>query len=132
MKHSFFLGAALTLVVGFSTACGGDSPADPPTPCTGDVALTATAKPVPEVAWSPLCGVARLSIFLPPSTGFLTTLWSISSPSGQIASGVRYGQVPPGAVEVTPAHPLQSGSTVAVGVIGVDGKVIGQTSVRIP
>ena len=111
--------------------CGGDTPIEPVTPCTSDVAVTATANPLPVVTWSPECGATRVTIVAPPSQGFFT-FWNIASPDGQIRPGVRYGQVPSGATEATPAQPLPSGTTVLVGVFGSGNRLIGQTTVRIP
>lgn len=123
--------SALAVLVGFGAACGGDTPIDPPTPCTAEVTVTATANPLPYVTWSPECGAGRVSMHIPPSQG-LTPLWYIASSESQIRSGVRYGEVPTGATEVTPAQPILSGSTVIVGVFTLNNKLLGSTQVKIP
>ncbi|HVE79238.1 MAG TPA: hypothetical protein VNA89_10270 [Gemmatimonadaceae bacterium] len=113
--------------------CGGDdAPLQPVAPCTGPVSLTATSEALPLFTWTPECGVARLTVLSPPVTGPPVLRWEISSLTGRIASGVRYGSVPDGAIQTVPPRALVAGQTTGVTVYDQAGVIIGVAPVLIP
>jgi hypothetical protein len=67
-----------------------------------------------------------------PSLGSLTVFWSISSPDMRIESGVRYGRVPRGATESSPAVPLESGDRMGIQVEAPLGNTIGAVPLAVP
>jgi hypothetical protein len=109
-------------------ACGGDATAPA---CSGAVEVPVSGGLPPAITWRPNCGVDRLSALAPPSTGFVL-YWSISAGERQIEPGVRYGRVPPGAVEDSPPIALSSGSTVAITVEAPRGTTVGSTAWLVP
>jgi hypothetical protein len=117
----------LVLVVA-GLACGdATAPA-----CTGQVTLTTSTSRTPVFTWTPNCGVASLSMATPPSAGLVNFYWNITSADARIESGVRYGRVPAGAVEVEPARPLPSGVQIGVQVTNASHQTIGATVLIVP
>ena len=102
--------AAVALAVTALLGCGEDGTGPSPG-CTADVEITALNDPTPYFTWEPACGVAAL--FVEEVGG--ADMWYVTATSNAgIASGVRYGETPPGATEVTDAEPLEDGRTYFV------------------
>ena len=117
----FVLAVALGAFVG-TTSCA-DSLA--PEPCSGDVSLQASNSTTPEFDWTPGCGLSHLGVFDP--TG--DVLWSVGAPVGtnRLSPPVRYGTVPPGAIEEIDETSLQPGFGYTVRVFRVkeqDGELV--------
>jgi hypothetical protein len=100
------LAATLPLLV----ACGGDGTGpDNAGPCTGDVTVSVSAGTTPTFTWEPECRVIALLVEQGASD-----MWFLEGMGQGIASGVRYGTVPPNAVAEDPALPLVAGTTYEV------------------
>jgi hypothetical protein len=100
--------------------------------CTGPVTVRTTMSATPIITWTPDCGVARLTIAAPPSLGVVHIAWSISSPGSEIESGVRYGRVPNGATESSPAIPLGSGAQLGILLEAPIGSTVGTAPLTVP
>jgi hypothetical protein len=103
--------------------------------CQQITSVDAGAGLTPSIGWSPDCRVATLGVYeavpLPPDGGDQVpplpgdipgfrpgnTLWRIDSPDAAgnwLEPSIRYGHVPQGAHEVTPAAPLVAGQRYIV------------------
>src|SRR4051812_1236 len=87
-------------------------------PCDRPVTVYVQTGPAPRFTWSPACSVTQLSVYQ-TSPAPTTVKWSITSPGG-INPGVRYGQVPFGARQVTPPTVLARGHGASVQLVTVD------------
>lgn len=115
--------AAIGAAVG---GCRGDGPVAVRPPCTAPVTLSASREARPRFTWAPDCAVGRLVVAPAPSQGLSRVHWAIRGGPGGIASGVRFGEVPPGATEeVAPSY-------AAGGVIVYDaaGNALGSTGIE--
>lgn len=74
---------------------------DVTSPCLGTYEVAVTDEAIPVFTWTPDCGVNQLLV--EQSTG--EELWHVSGTANSIASGVRYGEHPPGASESRPDDP---------------------------
>jgi hypothetical protein len=63
------------------------------------------------VTWTPDCSVERLA-FMSPDFADYPFYWAIVADDRRIESGVRYGQVPPGAVEEQPGRGVVPSGTI--------------------
>jgi hypothetical protein len=106
-------------------ACGGDATAPV---CSGQVEVQVSASLPPVISWTPDCSVARLSAVGPPSMGFFVLYWAIAAGDRQIESGVRFGQVPRGAVEESPPAFIMSGARVNIQLESPRGTTVGTAS----
>jgi hypothetical protein len=84
--------------------------------CPGDqVSVTVSGGLSPTISWAPSCGISSLMVY--PTAGG-SALWVLYS--GQQAaenpfrSGIRYGQAPAGALEVTGPVLLAAGTSYTV------------------
>lgn len=105
-------------------ACG-DDPIAPA--CSGPVEVTVSGSLPPVIRWTPDCSVERLTAVTPPSMGFVQS-WVITAGDRRIESGVRFGQVPSGAVEESSLGFLMSGTTFSIRVESPRGTILGTTS----
>ena len=104
-KAVLILGGCILLTQVFG--CGG------PSDYKGNVTISVDTDGTPSFSWSPECKVYILGV---ETTGWdIGDVWLITSEEG-FGPGVRYGEVPNGAVEVTtPYHqPLYSGREYVV------------------
>jgi hypothetical protein len=64
-----------------------------------------------QITWTPACLVQQVLVFenFPPSVGGPQLRWGVRTPSGGMASPIRYGEVPSGAQVILAAEPLVSG-----------------------
>jgi hypothetical protein len=74
----------------------------PPDACSGSVTVTVGSGTTPEFSWSPSCGVGQLIVSGPTGQNW----WA-----GPFRPPVRYGVLPAGAEESSPAEPLVVGKT---------------------
>jgi hypothetical protein len=118
------LRASVALLIA-GLACGGDTTAPV---CSGQVDMQVSASLPPVISWAPDCSVVRLSATAPPSTGFAVVYWAIAAGDRQIESGVRFGQVPRGAVEESPPAFIMSGDRVNIQLESPRGTTVGTTS----
>ena len=113
-------------------SCGGEDSTAPRPACTGAVTVAATREVVPLVTWTPNCAVAALQVDGPPSLQPVADVrWAVRGGTAGIASGVRLGVVPPGAVQETAPRDL-SGSGLIVRVFGADGAFLGSAQIDVP
>ena len=99
--------ALLSLAAG-SLRCSDDSGPEEVAECSGPVAVTVTAGAVPSFSWTPRCSLFFLLVE-PAESG--SDVWSVITRSENgLVPPVRYGQVPPGAEELEPDTPLESGT----------------------
>jgi hypothetical protein len=115
--------ALVALAVG---GCGGGGPVAARPPCTGRVALSASREARPRFTWAPDCAVGRLVVAPAPSQGLSRVHWAIRGGPDGIASGVRFGVVPPGATEEVAA----SFAAGAVVVYDAAGNALGSTGIE--
>ena len=98
-------------------------------PCSGPVAVTATASLSPTLSWTPNCLVDQLIVeeSLPPSVGGVHTVWFISARTlGEgAAAPLRYGRVPASMQDVVAAQPLAMGHSYRIRV-ATGGAAIGE------
>ena len=123
MPSTFVRTSVLLSLAGL--ACGGDSTAPV---CSGPVEVQVSTSVPPVISWTPDCGVARLSAVAPPSTGSFVVYWAIAAGDRQIESGVRFGQVPRGAVEESPPAFIPSGASVGIQLESPRGTMVGTAS----
>ena len=123
-RHSYFIGrtlrstatrnlASLLLgAVGFGACSSGTGPSRD-RECNGDVLVSVSAGTTPTFSWTPSC---RLTFLKVESATGATPMWSIGDPliQNSIASQVRYGTVPPGALQVREPIPLMPGTSYIV------------------
>ena len=113
-------------------ACGGETSTAPRPPCTGAVTVAATREARPLVTWTPNCAVAALRVDGPPSLQPVADVrWAVRGGTAGIASGVRLGVVPPGAVQEIAPRDL-SGSGLIVRVYGANDAFLGSTQTDVP
>ena len=113
-------------------ACSGEKSTAPRPACTGTVTVVATREARPLVTWTPNCAAAALRVDGPPSLqGVPDVRWAVRGGTAGIASGVRLGVVPPGAVQETAPRDL-SGSALIVRVFGADGAFLGSAQIDVP
>jgi hypothetical protein len=111
-----------------SVACG-DDPLAPA--CSGEVDVSVSGSSPPVISWTPDCSVERLSAVTPPSMGFAQS-WSIAAGDRRIESGVRFGQVPSGAVEESSPGFIMSGTTFGIRLESPRGTIVGVGSWTAP
>ena len=104
------LALVAALAAGALLGCGDDGTSPSPG-CTADVEITVLNDPTPYFTWEPACGVAALFV---EEIGGADVWYVTATSSAGIASGVRYGETPPGATEVMEAEPLEDGRTYFV------------------
>lgn len=124
--------AALAAALVAAAGCGSGDPAGPRSPCTGPVTLAASREARPRFTWSPDCAVARLVVLTPPSAGYVDVRWAVRGGDAGIASGVRYGSVPRGATEETPAADYPFVPGVRVSVLNAQGAVLASAPLVAP
>ena len=113
-------------------ACGGKESTAPRPACTGAVTVAATREARPLVTWTPNCAVTALRVDGPPSLQDVPDVrWAVRGGTAGLASGVRLGVVPPGAVQETAPRDL-SGSGLIVRVFGADGALLGSAQIDVP
>lgn len=113
-------------------ACGGGKSTAPRPACTGAVTVAATREARPLVTWTPNCAVAALRVDGPPTLQNIPDVrWAVQGGTAGIASGVRLGVVPPGAVQETAPRDL-SGAGLIVRVYGAGGAFLGSTQTDVP
>lgn len=106
-----------------SSACGGREPVAPLIACQAPIAVTVGSGPRPRFTWTPTCGLYTISVIAPPATGSVFgEMWGIVSDTQLIASGVCYGETPPGSQTRTPAFSVTPGTGYAVSFTGERGK----------
>ena len=107
------LPVATFLIAGLlvAAACnGGGTGPEGLGPCTVDsVEVDVSSGTTPTFTWTPACLVFALLVEQEASDR-----WLLQATGEGIASGVRYGTVPRGAVAPDPAIPLQAGTTYEV------------------
>ena len=118
---------ALVAVLVAGIACGED-PIAPA--CSGPVEVTVSGSPA-VIRWTPDCSVERVAAVTPPSLGFVQS-WVITADTRRIESGVRFGQVPSGAVEESSVGFLMSGTAFSIRVESPRGTILGTTSWMAP
>lgn len=118
--------SALAALALGASGCGGD-PASPLADCVrGDgftYEVTVTEGVSPQIAWTPLCRANGLEVVdLEPADPVGGTMWRISfSGRNGLLPGVRYGETPAGATELSgPAKPLEAGHRYGLDVAGLD------------
>jgi hypothetical protein len=86
--------------------------------CSGDVELQVTEGSTPVFNWTPPCAVAGLAVF----DGGGNVHWSFHTGIGRngLEPAVRYGQLPPGAVEEQAPQALRTGFGYIVRVFRFD------------
>ena len=78
--------------------------------CAATFVASASAGTTPTFTWTPaVCNVS--TVVVTTSGGTSAIQWSVGAATNVIASGVKYGVVPPGAEESAPATPLVAGTT---------------------
>jgi hypothetical protein len=87
-------------------------------PCDGPVNVYVRTGPAPTFTWSPACSVEQLTVYQ-TTPAPATVKWSITS-TGGINPGVRYGQRPFGARQVTPPTVLARGQGASVQLVSMD------------
>ena len=100
------LAATCSSVVAICACSDGSVTAPTPVACTGDVSVQAASGAVPTFTWRPACKAFALLV----EEGAHDRWYVRAQPEG-IAPSVRYGVVPVGAVEKSPADPLRSGGS---------------------
>jgi hypothetical protein len=78
-----------------------------------------------RISWSPRCGAAVLAVSGVPSPGITHTAWRIRSSEGGLASPIRYGVVPAGAVEEVQAEGTRPPDQTRLSLVSVDGALLG-------
>ncbi len=93
-----------------ATACS--SASEPTASCAPGERVEVVASPdvAPRFTWSPNCIAYRLEVY--PTGSETVTWWT----EGSVSSGVRYGELPPGATG-SAAQPLVPGTAYTVAVI---------------
>ena len=88
-------------VAALAGACGGADSLLPPDACRPQVALGASTGTTPTFSWEPECASGRLEVIHVRSGDLM---WGVAGgrdsagePPAAIYSGVKYGEVPPGA-----------------------------------
>ena len=110
-------------IAGFASACGGT---ESDAMCRSDVALVVTTGTSPIFSWEPDCAVGLLGVADLQGGGGM--MWGVAGnqpagePQAAIYSGVRYGDVPPGAHALIETTPLSTGRLYRVSVYSVDGR----------
>jgi hypothetical protein len=100
-----YLGVGISLISG-----SGCSDAADPSACL-DLPVSVGSGTTPEFSWSPACHIYSLTVS-GPDAGWLVSGGNVLQ--DVISSPVRYGVVPGGAVEDSPAQPLHAGVTYGV------------------
>lgn len=104
--------------------CSGERGFAPRAACRGAVTVAATSESSPLFTWAPDCAVSRLRVVGPPNMGVSDVRWDVRGGQAGIASGVRYGLVPPGATQEVAPRTL-SGTSLNVEVFSADGTRLG-------
>src|SRR5512146_2857297 len=103
---------ALVLSAGIlALGCTKDILGPEPESCPGDTAAVSVAIPPimgPVFGWTPRCYMAWLEVW---DSAQNKAVWVLSGRGNHIPSGLRYGEVPPGALQVAPSRTLQRGKT---------------------
>lgn len=110
-RHLVVLAAAL-----LSAGCGG-STAEPLVACDEPVLLTLTTGTTPQFTWQPPCLIAKVVVL----DSVQNVMWDVQAPASSIPPGVRYGETPEGAQDITPPVALIAGRSYAVGVYRATG-----------
>ena len=107
--------AQLVVVFDLAMACDGNSGPSGAL-CTAPVEVSVATGSSSQITWTPGCLVQQLLVFesIPPSVGGPQLRWGVHTPSGGIASPLRYGQVPSGAQVILAAEPLVGGHAYTV------------------
>jgi hypothetical protein len=112
------------LLAALAGACGGAEPLLPPDACRPQVALTASTGRSPTFSWEPDCAGGRLEVVHVRSGdlmwGVVGNQSSSGDPPAAIYSGVKYGEVPPGAYALGWVALLSEGQQYRVTVFSVD------------
>lgn len=104
------LAVTLAALVTFA-GCDDDPTGSGDAACRGNVTVGVSSGTTPLITWSPTCRVTALLV----ESEAGGDVWFIEQSGGEgIASGVRYGTVPEGAVEDEPATPLVEGESYDV------------------
>lgn len=126
MKRSVFSSRCRRLVMSTAvviagSGCRGDStrPDQRPECLVGGVTLNVGPGTTPEFSWTPVCGVASLSVDEvepPPPPGARRRFWEVSASQPALHPPVRYGTPPNGSSDeiVVPPAPLEAGHTYRV------------------
>jgi hypothetical protein len=104
------------VVAALLLSCSGGMQEVPLEDCPGDqVDVTVSAGLSPTISWTPACGIGSLDLF--PTAGG-SSLWVLYTGDQALQnpchSGIRYGQAPAGALEVTGPVPLTAGTQYTV------------------
>jgi hypothetical protein len=117
-KLLYFFIAAVT------NGCGGAESLLPPDACRFEVALAASTGTSPTFSWEPDCASGRLEVIHVRSGDLM---WGVAGgqssaaePPAPIYSGVKYGQVPPGAFALGLTALLSAGQQYRVTLFSVD------------
>jgi hypothetical protein len=107
-----------TLVFGLLVIACGD-PTRPPdiTPCFIDpVEVSVGAGTVPEISWTPACGISALAVEEVGAAAPESTKWRVHRSQTLLQPPVRYGSPPNGSTDVVevPATSLETGRTYRV------------------
>ena len=123
---------AALLAAWVAGACGGEESTAPRPACTGPVTVVATREARPLFTWTPNCAVARLTVSSVPNQGIIVYRWAIRGGPAGIASGVRFGVLPPAAVQEKAPNDDAPASWFGVAVYGADGALLGSAPVVFP
>jgi hypothetical protein len=119
MRARVLVRASIALLIA-GVACGGDATAPV---CSGPVNVQVSGSLPPVISWTPDCSVEHLVAGGSVTTGFVL-YWAIAAGERRIESGVRFGQVPRGAVEESSAF-LPSGVAVNILLESPRGTTVG-------
>lgn len=99
-----------------ANGCDGDDPINPADlpRCDQRIAVTASADTAPVLRWSPACRASFVDVRLALDPGVV--VWAVHSPEAMLTPGLRYGAVPEGAIELTPARTLGRDTSWIIGV----------------
>jgi hypothetical protein len=107
------LGVALLVLLG---GCSDNVHDVPLEECPDNqVSVSVSAGVQPIISWTPTCGMSSLNLFPAAGGASLWVLYSGSQASeNPFRSGIRYGDAPEGALEVTGPEPLAAGTQYTV------------------
>ena len=96
-------------------------------PCAPDqeVEVAVRNDPLPVFSWTPACGLSSLQVWDQHQTSGWTLFTGARTTENPLRSGIRYGQVPPEAIEPGPASPLLAGRPYTVTVYRWNGDASG-------
>ena len=106
VAHSVRVVASLLMLAGCSSDSDPAGPSVALSPCTGAINVTVSSGTTPTFTWTPACTVAYMIVEEDASDRWLLTA---TDRAKGIAPGVRYGTVPAGARESSPAVSLTRG-----------------------